>query len=76
MGELEVITFLEKNKGQYFSLKEICDGVKEWCNSSATTKIVKKLSDRKEIKCISVDVNLARKIYGKTTKRKMNLYYV
>lgn len=76
MGELEVVLYLEKNKGKYYSLLELAEALRDKCNARNITRAVSKLVEKKEIKARKIDINLARKIYGQNIKRSLNLYYL
>jgi len=74
MGQVEVIKYLEKNKGPQ-SRKQIADAV--GCNAVKASHIIKKLLDRKEIKCIEVDRKQAGEMLGLGRAfRRMRFYYI
>jgi hypothetical protein len=74
MGQAEVIEYLEKNKGPK-SRKQIADAV--GCDAVKASHVIRKLLDRKEIKCIEVDRKQAGKMLGLDRSfRRMRFYYI
>lgn len=76
MGELEVITFLEKNKGRFFSEKEISSNLSHIANPRCIRFSIRSLTKRNEIKYVKVPPGIARRIFGDNTKRGVTLYYL